>query len=239
MEEVPHFNTETEDVFHFRYDESMRSDAERNRDRILTAARTVFAEQGLEAPMSEVARCAGVGAATLQRRFPTREELIAATFSSKMTDYANAIEQALEDPDPWHAFCTYIEQVCEMQAADRGFTKVLTLSFPLDKQFEGARVRAYNGFLELIKRAKEAGKLRKDFSPEDLVLVMMANAGVVTAMGDAAPHAWRRVVAYLLQAFSAENQAKLPPAPKPATVYRAMLRLTRSQPPGAGEERAR
>jgi AcrR family transcriptional regulator len=219
----------------------VRSDAERNRERILTAAREVFAEQGLEVPMSEVARCAGVGAATLQRRFPSREDLITATFASKMTDYANAIDRALAKKDPWQAFCAYIEEVCAMQAADRGFTSVLTLTFPLDKQFEGERARAYHGLVELIKRAKESGQLRKDFSPEDLVLVMMANAGVITAMGDAAPEAWRRVVAYLVQAFSAKNQAELPPAPKPGAVYRAMLRLTRSQRPaaGAGEERER
>ena len=61
--------------------------------------------------MTEVARRAGVGIATLYRRFPAPEDLIAATFADKMTTYADAIDQSLADPDPWHGFCTYIELV--------------------------------------------------------------------------------------------------------------------------------
>ena len=65
---------------------------------------------------------------------------------------------------------------------------------------------------------------RADFTPEDFVLVHMANAGVVSAMGDAAPDAWRRVVALLIQSFRAPGDGPLPDAPEPRAVYRAMLR---------------
>ena len=61
--------------------------------------------------------------------------------------------------------------------------------------------------------------------PEDLVILLMANAGVVTATGDAAPDAWRRLVAYMVEAFAAEPARPLPPPPTPAAVYRALLRL--------------
>ena len=204
---------------------TLRTDAERNRTLVLAAAHTVFAEQGLEAPMAEIARRAGVGIATLYRRFPTREDLITATFAAKMKAYVEAIEQALQDPDPWRGFCGYIERVCEMQASDRGFTYVLTLSFPTAKAFEADRKRSYQGFVELIARAKETGRLRPDFSSEDLVLLLMANAGVITATGESAPEAWRRLVAYLVQAFSADHAEPLPPAPAPRAMYRAMIRL--------------
>jgi AcrR family transcriptional regulator len=205
---------------------ALRADAERNRSRIVEAARRVFAEQGLDVPMNEVARCAQVGIATLYRRFPTREELITCVFASKMTAYAQAIEQALADPDPWHGFCTYIEQVCAMQAEDHGFTAVLTLTFPTAKAFEAKRHEAYRGFAELIDRAKSVGRLRPDFSPEDLILLLMANAGVVAATAGTAPDAWRRLVAYMTQAFGAEHRELLPRAPTGDSLFQAMLRLS-------------
>lgn len=203
----------------------LRADAARNRTRILLAAREVFAEQGLDAAMTEVARRADVGIATLLRRFPTRDELITATFADKMAAYARAIDTALVDPDPWQAFCTYIEEVCAMQAADRGFCNVLTLTFPTAKSFESERNRAYRGFTELIRRAKAAGTLRADFSAEDLPLLLMANAGVISATGDAAPKASRRLVGYFLQASAAQTAPPLPAAPTPRQMYRALLRL--------------
>jgi len=203
----------------------LRSDAERNRERIVSAARVVFAEQGLSAPLAEVARRADVGVATLFRRFPTRDDLITATFAEKMTAYSEAIKDALRDPDPWHGFCEYIERVCAMQAADRGFTHILTQTFPTAKAFEADRARALKGFKELIERAKAAGGLRDDFVPEDLPMVLMANAGVIGATGDAAPETWRRLVAYLIQAFAADAAAPLPSPPSPRRMYRALMRF--------------
>src|SRR5579859_2358583 len=79
----------------------LRTDAARNRAAILAVARDVFAEQGLEAPLEVIAARAGVGIATLYRRFPTREKLVAAALVEKVNQYAQAAEQALEVPDPW------------------------------------------------------------------------------------------------------------------------------------------
>jgi AcrR family transcriptional regulator len=213
----------------------LRADAARNRERIVAAARQVFAERGLDAPIEEVARRAGVGVATLYRRFPSRADLIAGAFEAKMCAYADAVATALGDPDPWHGFCGYLERLCAMQAADRGSANVLTLTFPTAKRFEAARARAHEGFVELIARAKATGKLRADFVAEDLVMLLMANAGVITATGDAAPDTWTRLVAYMLQAFAADHRDPLPPAPAPAAMYRALLRLHHS---GDGRPRA-
>src|SRR5579859_7837972 len=79
----------------------LRADAARNRDAIVAVARDVFAEQGLEAPLEAIAARAGVGIATLYRRFPSREKLVAAALVDKVNQYAQAAEQALEVPDPW------------------------------------------------------------------------------------------------------------------------------------------
>jgi len=208
----------------------LRADAERNRQRLITAAREVFAERGLDVPIEDIARHAGVGVATLYRRFPTRADLIAGAFEAKMAGYADAVAHALTEPDPWAGFCGYIEQVCAMQADDRGFANVLTMTFPTARRFEAERDRAYHAYVELIGRAKAAGKLREDFSPEDVVMLLMANAGVVAATADAAPEVWRRFAAYMIQAFSARDAAPLPPAPAPTAMYLALMRLRHTQP---------
>src|SRR2546422_5112419 len=155
----------------------LRADAERNRDRILAAARRLYATEGLGVSMASVAREAGVGKATLSRRFATREDLINAVFADRMDGYATATAEALADPDPWHGFTRYIEVVCAMQAADRGFAAVLTMTFPAAKALEVRRAESYQGFLEVISRAKATGHLRADFASEDLVILLMANAG--------------------------------------------------------------
>src|SRR3954471_4942828 len=90
----------------------LRVDAERNRQRIVAAAGTAFAELGLDVPMEDIARRAGVGVGTLYRRYPTRADLIAAAFEVKMAAYAEAAADALADPDPWHGFCGYVERIC-------------------------------------------------------------------------------------------------------------------------------
>ncbi|MGW2326213.1 TetR/AcrR family transcriptional regulator [Streptomyces sp. NPDC001700] len=202
----------------------LRSDAERNRERIIAAARTVFGREGLNASMASVAREAGVGIATMFRRFPAKEELVAAVFSDRMDAYADAVAAALDDPDPWHGFVGYIEAACAMQAADYGFADVLTMTFPTAKALEERRDEAYGAMVELIDRAKATGRLREDFDPSDLVLLHMANAGVVNATGDAAPDAWRRVVALMIQSFEAPARGALPDSPEHDALYRAMLR---------------
>ncbi|MPY53067.1 TetR/AcrR family transcriptional regulator [Streptomyces acidicola] len=202
----------------------LRSDAERNRGRIIAAARMVFARDGLNASMASVAREAGVGIATIFRHFPAKEDLVAAVFSDRMDAYADAVATALGDPDPWHGFVGYIEAACAMQAADYGFADVLTMTFPTAKALEQRRDEAYEGMVELIGRAKATGRLREDFDPSDLVLIHMANAGVVNATGDAAPDAWRRVVALMIQSLAAPARGPLPASPEHEALYQAMLR---------------
>jgi AcrR family transcriptional regulator len=215
----------TKDTDARRPEPGLRSDAQRNRERVVDAARDVFAEQGLEASTNEIARRAGVGVATLFRRFPTRDDLVAAAFADKMHAYSVAIDEALADPDPWNGFCSYIQRICQMQADDRGFADVLTMTFPTAKAFEEERNRSADKLAELLDRAKAAGRLRQDFAHQDVPLILMANAGVVTATRDAAPDAWRRLVGYLIQSFAAETTQPLPDPPTPRQMYRALLRL--------------
>jgi hypothetical protein len=173
---------------------------------------------------ADSARPTPAKAPTLYCRFPTRSELIACAFASKMQDYADATETALAHDDAWEGFCWYIERLCQMQADDHGFTDVLTMTFPMSPQFQEIRDRVFVRFSMLVTRAKKAGHLRKDFSTEDLPLILMANAGVITATGGAAPNTWKRLIQLLLQELQAPARGPLPRPPTPEEMHKAMLR---------------
>jgi AcrR family transcriptional regulator len=203
-------------------DRVMRADAARNRGRILKAAQKAFAERGLGVPLEDVADEAGVGIGTVYRRFPTRDHLIAACFERRLEEYASAAEAALEAPDGWSGFRSYVERVCGMQAADRGLKDVLTRTFPDARTLEAHRARGYELSVRLIERAQAEGTLRPDLVPEDLVLLLMANAGVVQGTGTAAPDGPPRFVALLLDGLRSEGASELPAPPSPRQVMRAM-----------------
>lgn len=210
-----------------RKDGSLRADAAQNKERLLTAAREVFAEQGLDASMRQIARHAGVSEPTLRRRFASREELIAEAFEDKILRYAKAAEEALRDLDPWVGFTSFLRQLAEMQLVDRGFAEVLSMTFPASLRYEQHRRRAWDGIQQLITRAKAAGRLREDFVSEDIILLLLAHAGVVASSGRIAERMSARLLAYLLQAFAAPGAVDLPPAPSVAETYYALLRLHR------------
>ncbi len=204
----------------------LRADAEQNRGRIVEAAQSLFAERGIDVTMEEVARRAGVGVATLYRRFPTRADLVAGAFEDKMRMFADGARRAVADPDPWRGFCRFITNLCAMQSHDRGFNDVLTMTFPKVTGFESARNEGYDATVELIERAQRAGALREEFVPEDLIILLMAHAGVVAAAGRAAPRSAPRLIGYLLEAFAAPGGGTLPPPPSSRQVTKALMRLT-------------
>jgi AcrR family transcriptional regulator len=206
-------------------DRPLRSDAERNRELIVEAAQALFAERGIEVTMEEVARRAGVGVGTLYRRFPTRAALIAGAFEQKMWRYADGARRAVADPDPWHGFCGYVRALCAMQLADRGFSDVLTMTFPSMTRFEAARAQAFEDFSKLTKKAQDAGALREDFVAEDLIILLIASAGVLAATGQTAPRSTPRLIGYLLQAFAAPGGGDLPPPPSRRQMERVIARF--------------
>lgn len=208
----------------------LRADAERNRAALLAAAREVFAEQGLEAPLEEIALRAGVGIATLYRRFPTRAQLVGAALVDKIAQYAEAAEQALAVPDPWAGFASFVERICELQAGDRGLSDLLSMALPADERIEQVRRLANGRIGELVGRAKAAGRLRQEFVSEDLLLLLIAHASVVHVARQDAPGASRRFVALMLDAFGHQaGPPSLPSPPSRAQMAAAMLRLARER----------
>jgi len=221
----------------------LRADAERNRCQLMNAALSVFAERGLDAPLDEIARRAGVGNATLYRRFPTRCDLVAAVFLDVMREIADAGTGALAEPDPWAAFTGHLTFLCEMQAANRAIADLLTAAVSGMPELERLRAKALGALTELIDRAKACGDLRADFGHQDVVLILMANAGLIERTAGAAPGAARRHLSYVLDGLRAQVpgraaaragaqarepiRAPVPPSPGEEQVIEAMRDLGR------------
>jgi AcrR family transcriptional regulator len=209
----------------------LRADAERNRLTVLTAARGTFAEQGVEASLEEIARRAGVGIGTLYRHFPRgREQLVAEALVDQASQYVAAAEQALQVPDPWAGFASFVEHICVMEAADRGFGDLLAMALPADERIEQLRAQANDLLLELVRRAQTAGRLREDFVGEDLILLLIANTAILHVTRDDAPGASRRWVGLFLDAVRTGGPAgNLPEAPSSEDLRQAMVRMARTR----------
>jgi len=208
--------------------ENLRADAERNRRLLVETAHAVFAERGLDAPLDEIARRAGVGNATLYRRFPARRDLIAAVFLDTLRQVVDASERALAEPDPWNAFAGHLVFLGELQASNRALADLLTASIGGKGELAELRGVAFDNLNRLIDNAQDAGALRADFGHADVVLILMAGAGLVQRTADAAPTAWRRHLSYVLDGLRAPAPTPATPGPTDRQVLAAMRTLTRT-----------
>lgn len=203
----------------------LRADAARNRAAIVEAARAVFAEQGVDAPLDEIAKRAGTGNATLYRRFPTRGDLIAAVFAERMAEHLAAVQAGLTAADPWDGFASYITAVTAMQARDRGIADLVTMDVSTAPDIERLRTQAFDGLVQLVERARTAGALRADFTTEDVVVLLMANAGLVERAAGISAAASARLVHLLLDGCRAGAATG---GPHPVTPRRMRLAMRRN-----------
>ncbi|WP_157887688.1 TetR/AcrR family transcriptional regulator [Frondihabitans sp. PAMC 28766] len=190
----------------------LRSDALDNRDRLLDAARGLFAEQGLGVPMREVARRAGVGPATLYRRFPTKQDLVGAAFDDELRECRAVVETGASDRDAWRGFRSVIVGISELNARNHAFVEAFTSDFPDAVDFAAHRAELLRLLAGLAKRAQDAGGLRSDFVLDDLVLVLLAGRGVSQAPVATRLAAARRFAALAIDGLRAAGQREpLPP----------------------------
>ncbi|WP_344162576.1 TetR/AcrR family transcriptional regulator [Kribbella yunnanensis] len=194
-------------------EDGLRSDAVRNRARIVETAHELFRTRGIDVPMSTIARRAGVGVATVFRRFPTRDALVTEVFAEQISRCQALLDEAVDDPDPWRGFRRLIEFTCAEQLKDRGFSEAFLAVFADEIDYQRRRRDVESAFEKLVRRAKEAGRLRLDFARSDLVMVLLANGGLCHAPPEHADELSRRFVAYLLQTFSTDAPGQREPLP--------------------------
>ncbi|GAB3892553.1 hypothetical protein GCM10029964_067540 [Kibdelosporangium lantanae] len=183
-----------------RLPRDLRSDARDNRARILDATRSAFVTGGPDVPIREIARRAELGPATVYRHFPTKEILVAAAFTDQVLAWRSILDDGLADPDPWHGFRVTVAKLCELQARDRGFVAAVKSAYPHAVDFAANRTSSLASAAELVRRAKEAGRLRPDTVPADLILMIMANSGIHASTPAARVAASRRFAELMIRA---------------------------------------
>ncbi|MEV6376534.1 TetR/AcrR family transcriptional regulator [Micromonospora musae] len=142
-----------------------RADAQRNYDALLSAAREVFGESGVNASLEEVARRAGVGIGTLYRNFPSRRELFEAVY----IDEVQALSRSVADVahlSPWDALVAWLNRFVAYAATKRALREELAYD---SEVFRRCRSEIYAAGEPLLNRAQQAGAVRADTSFDDLL----------------------------------------------------------------------
>ena len=143
--------------------DSLRADARRNRERILAAAGTSFAEHGAGASLEQIARRAGVGSATLHRHFPSRQTLLEAVFRERVATLCAAAAELQETTDPGPALITWLQAVGAHAVSNRGLAASLMSGARDSDPTLGATCHAL--IIEagdaLLVRARRAGQFLK------------------------------------------------------------------------------
>jgi AcrR family transcriptional regulator len=186
-------------------DAPLRKDAERNRQRILEAARELFAKRGLSVTLNDVAHHAGVGVGTVYRRFPDKEVLIDTLFQEQLDEWARIYEEGLEDPDPWHAVVSTHERALELWASNRGLKEILLGSPHASKRATHQRMQLHPLAAKLIERAQAAGEIRRDATTQDYGVILLMVSAVMDAAEDVSPELWRRYARIALQGLRPEG----------------------------------
>jgi AcrR family transcriptional regulator len=195
--------------------EPRRRDAARNRQRILASATELFAERGLGVTLHEIAARAGVGVGTIYRHFPDKRPLIDAVFEEQLAELTGLFEQAIADPDPWHAIVWVHERYLEHQARNRGLKELLLGTTPdAPERARQFRARLHPLAEQVIERGKAAGVVRPDCVTQDFGLLQTMVGGVIDAAAGVDPELWRRYFALALQGLRPEG-APLEPLPVP------------------------
>jgi len=166
---------------HITSDSPKRADARRNRVRVLAAAREAFAEGGESTALEEIARRAEVGIGTLYRHFPNRQALLEALYVNEVEEVCRSAAH-LDDADPWQALNDWFQGVIGYLATKRALAHEL-LNY-LDEGaplFKECRAGLFEAGEPLLKRAQEAGAVRRDVEFSD---VMHMVAGISKIPGD-------------------------------------------------------
>jgi AcrR family transcriptional regulator len=191
------------------FDRTLRADARRNREAVIAAAKKLFADQGLDAQMPDVAKAAKVGVGTVYRHFPTKDNLIAALVAERFDRLAQKAREGLETGDPWEGLCDFIRFSAQIQADDRGLCEVMG-SRPelMDAAAQAAGLPELCH--QLVKRAQRSGELRRDLVWEDVPMIACGLGRITQATVGPATGRWPRLVEIILDGLRAPGSGKLP-----------------------------
>ncbi|HMJ34063.1 MAG TPA: helix-turn-helix domain-containing protein [Baekduia sp.] len=182
----------------------LRADARRNRERIVDAARDVFAEAGQAAQMDDVARRACVGVGTVYRHFPTKEALLGELMATKFRHHAGVARRWAERDDGWEAFEGFLRESFDAMAEDATLQQRISWADSGEAlaSAEAERLVLAGVVGELIERAQAQGRMRTTFTVDDVPALMCA-VGAVMAARDRAPVDAGRFVEFVIDGLRA------------------------------------
>ena len=186
----------------------LRKDAERNRQRVIAAARDLFATRGLDATLNEVAHHGGVAVGTVYNRFPTREALYEAIFEDSIDEMATWAESALQYEHSGHGFTWFVERICELTATDRGLREILFGKVEAGHRVDAARERLVPKMTKVVERAQNDGYLRPEVSVTDVPIISLLAGKVSEFAGHVDASLWRRYVAIILDGVRDSGQGQ-------------------------------
>jgi AcrR family transcriptional regulator len=173
----------------------MRADARRNRERIMVAARDAFAENGMDATLDDIARRAAVGPGTLYRHFPDRETLLAAVYRDEILALCARTDELAETLPADEALAAWLRLQLDYITAKRGLGAAVKTMLGIESEtvnFCKDAMRAAVG--RLLSRAQEAGAVRMDIAPADLLRLVHG----VGAASETDPSSAERLLSYVL-----------------------------------------
>ena len=163
-------------------DRKPRADAQRNRERILEVAKEAFTRSGANTSLDDIAKQAGVGAGTLYRHFPTRDELLEAVYRTEVEKLAAAERKFAETLPPIEALRAWMLLFVDYIAAKQIIAPALnTLVGGPSKVFEASYAQVWEAIRALVKRAMKSGDIRKDLDPIDLLRALLGVAKMATS----------------------------------------------------------
>ena len=186
----------------------LRRDAERNRQRILDAARELVAEVGLDISHDDIARAAEVGVGTVYRRFPDKQVLIDELFDERVDQIIALVDAARGLDDPWQGLCAFVAGNLELQAGDQGLKELMLGNGRASDLAQRAQRRIGQAVRELVKRAHASGQLRADVGVEDFPLIQMMVGAVMEDARHIDPDLWRRALALVLDGYRADTRPR-------------------------------
>jgi AcrR family transcriptional regulator len=158
-----------------------RTDAKRNRERILEVAKEAFTRSGANASLDDIAKKAGVGPGTLYRHFPTRDELIEAVYRTEVEKLAAAEQTFAQTMPPLEALRAWMLLFVDYIAAKKIIGPVLnSMAGGPSKIFEASHGQIWEAIRALVKRAIRSGDLRGDIDPIDLLRALIGVSSVAT-----------------------------------------------------------
>jgi AcrR family transcriptional regulator len=213
---------------------ALRKDAAVNRERLLEAARELFADRGLHVSLNDIAHHAGVGVGTAYRRFANKDEVIDALFEQGLQDIAAVAREGLADADAWHGMVTFLERSLHMQFGDRGLNEIMNDTALGRERVNEARDRIAPLIQALVDRAKEQGTVRPDLEQSDLIFIQAGLSAIMDRSRTVEPELYHRYLTLFLDGIRADRSTLTPLPVAALTADRTHQAMTRRRPDAGG-----